>query len=65
MVPTESMDKIMAALVFLGTVELFFTLLIALACWLLLVGCGILSEATLPLRITAKPQKAGLFRQDW
>ncbi|MBZ5667100.1 MAG: hypothetical protein LAO30_21165 [Acidobacteriia bacterium] len=64
MVPTENMDKIMGALVFLGTVELFFTLLIAVTCWLVLVGCGILSQATPALLVTAKPRKAGLVRLD-
>jgi len=37
------MDRIIAALEFLGMVELLFTLVIALVCGLVLVGCGILS----------------------
>lgn len=48
MFPTESKDAILGAVVFMGTIELFFTLLVALACSLVLVGGGILLAATPP-----------------
>jgi hypothetical protein len=65
MVPTGNTDKIMAALAFLTILELFFTLVVALTCALVLVGCGIFSEATPAPQITKKPPKAGLVRQDF
>jgi hypothetical protein len=64
MLPTESIDTIMASWAFLGILELLFTLVVALACWLVLVGCGILSGAMPALQTKEKPRKAGLVRQD-
>jgi len=58
------MDKIIVALAFLGTVEVFFTVVVALTCGLVVVGCGILSQATPVSRVTAKPRKERLVRQD-
>ena len=64
MFPPGNSDKIMAALAFLGIFELFFTLVVALTCGLVLVGCGIFSEASPALQIPEKPRNAGLVRQD-